>query len=597
MGLLFFILLVPISLLSKNYKGAELRTKESYTYGRFEARIKPPSASGYLSSFFTYHDFESSSEWNEIDVEILGRYNHNVQVTSIGPNQKIRNSHQWVPFDTHQDFHVYAFEWTPDYIAWFIDGNEVYRQDDAFIADFHYPQKIMMNIWKPAWEPWAGPWFDASLPLFSYYDYVSYAAYTPDSGHCGTGNNFTLLWKDDFDSLNTLRWDRATHTFSGNECDFTPENIVFKNGYMILCLTDNDHLGLNDVTPPTMLYAWALDSTVWVSFNESLDSLSANTAANFHIPGLNIKSAKLQNDKHTVRLLVGPMENQQTYNVVAFNIKDLARPANVQIGQVLPITQLHYLNFPVRINCGGDSIGGYLADQEWRPDRMFGHQDGYSESFDNCPDIAGSDNDSIYWTELHEAVTYKVRLPNGTYRLVLHLAENKIQEAGKRIFDIIAEGRKIAEALDPAGQYGYRQAITLTADSLLVADGILDIYLNNRKDVSLLNAIEIFPLQTGVQKSHELSAPKTFVLLPNYPNPFNGSTVLPFILPKSGNVSIQIYNLAGQRMFSTRIQNLNAGLQKYKWTASVPSGMYFVKILYMTGNTKLTKSRKIVFIK
>ncbi|MDZ7270527.1 MAG: family 16 glycosylhydrolase, partial [candidate division KSB1 bacterium] len=109
--------LLVASVAAKNYKGAELRTRESFLYGRFEARYKASAGDGHVSTFFTYNDIDPTANWNEIDIEIHGRYTDDVQVTTITPRQMIHLRHQWVPFNTHVDFHVYAFEWTPDYVA------------------------------------------------------------------------------------------------------------------------------------------------------------------------------------------------------------------------------------------------------------------------------------------------------------------------------------------------------------------------------------------------------------------------------------------------------------------------------------------------
>lgn len=290
--------------IAKDYKGAEYRTKESYTYGRFEVRYKPPKGDGFLASFFTYHEFTTSKEWNEIDFEILGRYDHDVLVTSIAPGQKIRNSHQWVEFNTHEDFHNYGFEWTPDYIAWFIDNKEFYRQTQTHVAEFKYDQKIMMNIWPPDWEPWAGILDDRVLPVFAYYDWVSYAAYTPASGKTGTNNNFTLQRKDEFDSLDHNHWEKATHTFGGNNCDFVPENAVFKDGCLILCLTKATPLGYVDLTPPAIQWARAFQDKIMIGFTEALESSSAQTTTNYLISGITIAEAKLLEDNRTVALTV-----------------------------------------------------------------------------------------------------------------------------------------------------------------------------------------------------------------------------------------------------------------------------------------------------
>src|SRR6185369_803329 len=64
------------------YSGAELRTKDAYLYGRFETRMRSAAGSGLLSSFFTYSD-ASYPTWNEIDLEILGRYANENQFNHI----------------------------------------------------------------------------------------------------------------------------------------------------------------------------------------------------------------------------------------------------------------------------------------------------------------------------------------------------------------------------------------------------------------------------------------------------------------------------------------------------------------------------------
>src|SRR5210317_1361496 len=86
--LFVFILIFSIAVQAKPYKGAELRTYSSYLYGRFEVRMKSTVGSGMLSSFFTYHDGTNlPANWNEIDIEILGRYTDREQFNVISPGQ------------------------------------------------------------------------------------------------------------------------------------------------------------------------------------------------------------------------------------------------------------------------------------------------------------------------------------------------------------------------------------------------------------------------------------------------------------------------------------------------------------------------------
>ena len=186
---------------------AEYRTIQAVTYGRFETRMRSAGVSGMLSSFFTYYD--AASPWNEIDIETMGRYTNEIQLNTIVPTQADNHVLRFtVPFNPHAAFHVVGFEWTPDYVAWRIDGEEVYRQTGAHIAKLTKAQKIMMNIWQPAYVDWAGAFDPASLPVYAYYDWVKYYAYTP-----GTGDNFTIQWTDDFNSFNGARWQKATHSW------------------------------------------------------------------------------------------------------------------------------------------------------------------------------------------------------------------------------------------------------------------------------------------------------------------------------------------------------------------------------------------------
>ncbi|PIO47238.1 MAG: hypothetical protein CMR00_11400 [[Chlorobium] sp. 445] len=234
----------PVVISGKPWRGAEYRTRETFTYGRFEVRMRSVAGSGVLSSFFTYHPFTGGREqWNEIDIEILGRYSNEVQFNVITANEVSHAYRQVVNFNPHQDFHDYAFEWTPTYVAWFIDGREVYRQTGPHIQTLTRPQKIMMNIWQPIYTDWTGPFDPRILPLYPQYDNVRYYDFTPGRGSAGTDNNFSLRWVENFDEFNPERWERATHTWDANNALFVPENVFFRNGVMFLGLTLPEQAG------------------------------------------------------------------------------------------------------------------------------------------------------------------------------------------------------------------------------------------------------------------------------------------------------------------------------------------------------------------
>ena len=240
------IILIFISFLfcQKPYRGAEYRTMDEFLYGRFEVKMKTAVGSGIVSSFFTIDDYwsngqSSTSNWREIDFEALGNLTNAIQTNIITAYETHHEEIINTPFYPYESFHVYAFEWTPVSIKFFID-DELVRQDyNDYVSTHNTGQKIMMNIWQPIWENWVGAFDETILPVYAYYDWVKYYSYTPGEGTYGSFNNFSFSWEDNFDFFNNQIWQKATHSWSANNAQFVQQNAVLQDGYLILCLTDN----------------------------------------------------------------------------------------------------------------------------------------------------------------------------------------------------------------------------------------------------------------------------------------------------------------------------------------------------------------------
>ncbi|NQT25741.1 T9SS type A sorting domain-containing protein [candidate division KSB1 bacterium] len=75
------------------------------------------------------------------------------------------------------------------------------------------------------------------------------------------------------------------------------------------------------------------------------------------------------------------------------------------------------------------------------------------------------------------------------------------------------------------------------------------------------------------------NAPEGFALLQNYPNPFNPSTTISFTLEKAEHTTVQIFNVAGQVVYTLMNQELNAGSHQILFDShKLVSGIYFCKI-------------------
>jgi beta-glucanase (GH16 family) len=582
---LFTILLISPFLISKDYKGGEYRTKESFLYGRFETRLKSPQKEGVLASFFTYHDFSSGLQnWNEIDIEILGRYNNAVQFNVISPGQVNHVRQHFVNFNPHLDYHVYAFEWTPDYVAWFIDGVEVYRQTAEHIATINKAQKLMMNIWNPAYNNWVGEWNANILPAFAYYDWISYSSYTPGNGSYGTNNNFTPLWRDELDSWDTNRWDKATHTFGGNNCDFIHDNIVFRDGKMILCLTDNVNIGYADKKSPTPLWARAINNKVKIMFSEEMEKTSAETPSNYVIVNATIESALLLEDERSVDLTVSGLDPSIISNLIMMNLKDKAEPANNMGLKAITIQNTNFPTFPLKLNAGGIGINGYVADQEFKPTTEYGYLDGTNVSYSSSIQISGTDEDVIYQTDRTGLVKYLVRVPNGVYDVKLMFAENYHTTSGKRIFDVFVQSEMAENKLDIFQKVGANSAYEKLVQNVNVTDNILEIFFAAHIDNPLINGFVI--TQKSLDTKDESSVyPDQFQLYQNFPNPFNGQTNISYYLHQNDDVTLKIYNILGNLIYEEKESNQSAGYHSINWNGEtsygieLASGIYFFSLI------------------
>ena len=565
------------------YRGAELRTLEPVLYGKFEARYKPAQGDGVLSSFFTYNDSCcSETPWNEIDIELLGRYDHVIDFNTITWGQSSHIRQHYIPFNPHVDFHSYGFEWTPDYVAWFIDGEEVYRQTGGHIDELHYSQKIMMNIWNPVYDDWVGAWDERVLPRFAFYDHVSYASYTPGEGNIGTDSNFTFMWQDDFNVFDSNRWEKShDHTWGGNQSLFIEDNVVFQDGYMILCLTNITETGMVDNTIPSALWAMHHGDFIDVRFSEELSLSSAEQINNYSLAGVTFDLAELMEDQRTVKLTMNTDQFDAT-TMGVFNIEDDNEPPNIVDWQIVWIDSPEPMSHAM-INVGGDSVSIYANDQVWGPSRQYGHEGGNYQVIDESIEIDGTTNDAIYRSSLNRVAGYKVRLTPGFYNLNLMFSDNHYSDPGDRIFDIMIEDSLWVNDLDVIDEVGSMAAHEVLLERILVEDGTLDIYFSAETyGVGYTHAGPFLNgMVIGLDEALSITTPtpEKFHLRKPYPNPFNNNLKIPIELMEDSQVRIDVMDVSGRMIDMIFDGKLTSGSHLLEWNSKThSSGMYVLKI-------------------
>ena len=105
--------------------------------------------------------------------------------------------------------------------------------------------------------------------------------------------------------------------------------------------------------------------------------------------------------------------------------------------------------------------------------------------------IARTDDDPIYRTCRYDMRGYRLKVPDGVYRLTLKFCEPHFGSPGKRVCDVKVGKRTVIEKLDIFAQVGQFAAFDYTLDDVRVDDGRLNIDFVYRISLPCISAIVI----------------------------------------------------------------------------------------------------------
>ena len=89
-------------------------------------------------------------------------------------------------------------------------------------------------------------------------------------------------------------------------------------------------------------------------------------------------------------------------------------------------------------------------------------------------------------------------------------------------------------------------------------------------------------------------APAAFAVAQNSPNPFNPTTTISFSTTEAGNVSIDVFNVAGQKVDTISNEFMSMGNHTVTWNASgFSAGVYF----YTVKSGEFSKTMKMTLLK
>jgi beta-glucanase (GH16 family) len=139
--------------ITREYTSGEANSKRSWTYGRFEMRARMAGTPGVLSALWMT---PQDGGWPpEIDVaEVLGSHLSSVTFTNHYGTQQDhrRNAENFdAGTDLSSDFHVYAVEWEPHELRWYVDG------ELRFASRVGVPgEPFLLRISLPVGPEWEG---------------------------------------------------------------------------------------------------------------------------------------------------------------------------------------------------------------------------------------------------------------------------------------------------------------------------------------------------------------------------------------------------------------------------------------------------------
>lgn len=170
---------------AKPYALAEAQLSGVYGYGRYEAIMRPANRSGLVSTFFTFTGANFGDPHDEIDIEFVGTSPDIVEFNYFHNGRKGHNARIKLPFDASAEDHLYAFDWTPEGIRWYVDGKLLYRTPEGDPNIPTKPSRIYISNWTgiPALRQWHG------APDFgdrgsAYYSCISYTPLNQNTRRC-----------------------------------------------------------------------------------------------------------------------------------------------------------------------------------------------------------------------------------------------------------------------------------------------------------------------------------------------------------------------------------------------------------------------------
>ena len=173
-----------------------------------------------------------------------------------------------------------------------------------------------------------------------------------------------------------------------------------------------------------------------------------------------------------------------------------AQVASWPTGGFRSLADLRPLVDMVKIDCGGEAAGDFIADTGFDGGSKLSTKEGQIDV--SAPNAAPAE---VYRSERYDACAYAIPLkpgpPGRTYLVRLHFAETKFDQAGQRKFHVEINGQRVLADFDIFAEAGAKGKAVVKDFPGVVPDGkggIVVRLVNGSVEKAKINGIEILPV-------------------------------------------------------------------------------------------------------
>ena len=501
------------------------KNKHAFLYGRIEMRAKIPSGDGMWPAFWMMPENDVYGGWaSSGEIDIMEAAN---AATSIGgtihyggtwpDNTWSGASYSMGGTSFADDYHVYAVEWEPDEIRWYVDG-------------IHYSTKT------------SAQWFTNAAPgnPMAPFDQEFYIILNAAVGGNYTGCTETGCITSDLPQQYEIDYVRVYQ-----ETDNIAPTVAVESPTE----ADNPSAG-NILVTASADDADGVISRVEFFVNETF--IGEDVLAPYEV------------------MWPGASDGCYQVTVTAFDDGGGSASDSADVTVGLGCGQGAYVGSPVtlpaRIEAEDFDVGDEgVAYHDLSAGNTGGqYRLGENVDIELCTDTGGGFN--VGWADQGEWLEYTVMAPvTGEYPIEFRVAS--LSTGGT--FRLEVDGTDMTGDVSFSATGGWQNWSTVPT-SVFLTTGVHVMRFVVVDSGFNFNAFEILDITTAVS---DPLLQNGFALHPCYPNPFNPSTSLRFDVPRQARVHLSIHDMAG-RLVRTLLPGeiVEAGSHTFSWNGSDESG-------------------------